>query len=142
MYDILTVYDQFTTLGLQDNVIYDIIPIVPLAFESTLVNATVFAADCGRVPNALETGFERDTFSSNRWNFDVGYGNEAAFITPGKWAKSLSLVISNCSSGCVSMPGVLYYSVIRRKITKCYKRNRICLNPESSCGRLRWGCHA
>lgn len=73
-YDILSVYGQFENIGLQDNMIYDIIPVVPQAVDTTTVNATIFTADCGALPSAVEIGFQRDGEEDNMWTFDIGNG--------------------------------------------------------------------
>ncbi|KAI0089621.1 hypothetical protein BDY19DRAFT_114029 [Irpex rosettiformis] len=53
-WDILNVYNQFSQLGLRDNMVYDILPVIPLAGGYTLVNATKFNVDCGTVPDAFQ----------------------------------------------------------------------------------------
>lgn len=67
-YDILAIYDQFPTLGLSDNMIYDIIPIIPTAQGHTVVNATVFTADCGTLPDAIQISFDE---VENQWVFNI-----------------------------------------------------------------------
>ncbi|GJE91632.1 hypothetical protein PsYK624_077820 [Phanerochaete sordida] len=49
-YDILLFSDQVPTLGLQENMIYDIIPTIPSAYGSTAVNASVYDVDCTALP--------------------------------------------------------------------------------------------
>ncbi|EKM52091.1 uncharacterized protein PHACADRAFT_187439, partial [Phanerochaete carnosa HHB-10118-sp] len=53
-YDILLVYDQpeVPTLGLQDNMVYDVIPQVSFASGSAMVNASVYSVDCAALPSA------------------------------------------------------------------------------------------
>ena len=58
MWDVLGVYNQFSQFGLQDNMVYDVIPIVPLAIGNTTVNATIFEPQCGVVPSAFQSAFE------------------------------------------------------------------------------------
>ena len=57
-YDILLFYDQFTTIGLADNVLYDVIPSVTSATGFTVVNASVYNVDCAAVPQAHDTEYE------------------------------------------------------------------------------------
>ena len=45
-YSILNVYGQFPTLGLRDNIVYDIIPITPNAAGATIVNASIYNVTC------------------------------------------------------------------------------------------------
>ncbi|EKM52147.1 uncharacterized protein PHACADRAFT_151151 [Phanerochaete carnosa HHB-10118-sp] len=54
-YDILPVYDQVPMLGLQDNMVYDIIPSVPSANGTATVNASVYNVDCAALPHADST---------------------------------------------------------------------------------------
>lgn len=49
-YDILPVYDQVPMLGLQDNMVYDVIPQVAYANGTTAVNASVYDVDCAAFP--------------------------------------------------------------------------------------------
>lgn len=59
-YDILMVYDQVPTLGLLDNMVYDVIPTVPSAVGNTTVNASVYEVNCAAlqdVPHPL-TAFD------------------------------------------------------------------------------------
>lgn len=49
-YDILLFSDQVPTLGLRDNIVYDIIPSVPFANGSAQVNASVYNVDCAAIP--------------------------------------------------------------------------------------------
>lgn len=49
-YDILLVYDQVPTLGLQDNMVYDVIPYVPSAKGTATVNGSVYSVDCAALP--------------------------------------------------------------------------------------------
>ena len=49
-YDILTVYGQTPSLGLQDNMVYDVIPQVASAEGTTVVNASVFGVACAAHP--------------------------------------------------------------------------------------------
>lgn len=55
-FDILSVYGQFPTLGLLDNMVYDAIPMVTSAIGNTTINATIFNVDCAAVPSAPQTG--------------------------------------------------------------------------------------
>lgn len=54
-YDILLFYEQFTTIGLAENMVYDIIPVVPAAVGNTTVNASVFEVQCAALPYANQT---------------------------------------------------------------------------------------
>ena len=45
-YDILSTYDKFPKLGLQDSMVYDIIPTVPSAIGIVRVNASIYTVDC------------------------------------------------------------------------------------------------
>ncbi|KAI0734347.1 hypothetical protein BC629DRAFT_505756 [Irpex lacteus] len=49
--DILGVYNQFQQLGLLDNMLYDILPTVPMAVNDATVNATIFHVGCKGIPN-------------------------------------------------------------------------------------------
>lgn len=53
-YDILLFYNQFTTIGLIENMVYDIIPSVPSAIGNTTVNASTYEVDCAAVPQARQ----------------------------------------------------------------------------------------
>lgn len=53
-YDILLVYEQSNTIGLADNMVYDIIPTVPAATGRTTVNASVFEVECAALPQGLQ----------------------------------------------------------------------------------------
>ena len=75
-WDILAVYGQFSQLGLKDNVIYDILPTIPMAaVQETAVNATAFTFDCGIVSNATQSGFAEPITQGNpqgsTWFIDV-----------------------------------------------------------------------
>ncbi|GJE84277.1 hypothetical protein PsYK624_003530 [Phanerochaete sordida] len=78
-YDILTVYGQTPTLGLQDNMVYDVIPAVASAVGTARVNASVYGVACAAPPpppaplpattsNALTTLPQQDT---NIWLLSV-----------------------------------------------------------------------
>lgn len=54
VYDILLFYEQFTTIGLAENMVYDIIPIIPAAVGNTTVNASVFDVECAALPHATQ----------------------------------------------------------------------------------------
>lgn len=74
--------------------IYDVIPVVPSAYSNTSVNATIFTAECGTIPDAVQTDFSRSGDSDNIWTFDIGSGVEnVEFYLPNKD----SLVISPMS---------------------------------------------
>lgn len=47
-YDILIAYnsDQLIKLGLHDNMVYNVIPVVPFASGQTLVNTSIFDVQC------------------------------------------------------------------------------------------------
>ena len=51
-YDILLTYGQMPTVGLVENMVYDIIPVVPQATGNTTVNASLYNVECAAVPNA------------------------------------------------------------------------------------------
>lgn len=53
-YDILLFYEQFTTVGLSENMVYDIIPTIPAAVGTTTVNASVFDVECTALPYASQ----------------------------------------------------------------------------------------
>lgn len=53
-YDILSIYGQFPTMGLADNMVYDVIPAIPSAVGLTAVNASVYEVDCAALPNAAQ----------------------------------------------------------------------------------------
>lgn len=46
-YDILSVYGQIPTPGLIDNMVYDVIPLIPAAMGNATVNASIYEVDCG-----------------------------------------------------------------------------------------------
>lgn len=69
-YDILSVYNQFPQIGLQDNVIYDVLPVIPMAIGNTTVNATVFDAHCGGLNTELRLQSDSGELSSKyQWSF-------------------------------------------------------------------------
>lgn len=65
-YDILTAYnsDQLIKLGLHDNMVYDVIPVVPFASGQTVVNASIFDVQCESIlpssPTVITTGIVQD----------------------------------------------------------------------------------
>ncbi|KAJ3551977.1 hypothetical protein NM688_g4402 [Phlebia brevispora] len=66
IYSILEIYDTFnlTTVGVLDNMLYDIIPPVENAAGVEVeVNATTFSVDCGLLPGVVQTNFENITAS-------------------------------------------------------------------------------
>ncbi|KIP03458.1 hypothetical protein PHLGIDRAFT_15856 [Phlebiopsis gigantea 11061_1 CR5-6] len=65
-FDFLQVYNQFPTLGLSDNMVYDIIPTIPNAVGSTLVNASVYNVTCGRFPSPITL----DSWYNPHWKYD------------------------------------------------------------------------
>lgn len=60
-YDILLMYGQIPTVGLLDNMVYDIIPQVPGAIGNVTVNASVYEVQCVAIPATWRTLFEFDT---------------------------------------------------------------------------------
>lgn len=52
-YDILLFYNLFSTTGLTENMLYDIVPPVPSVTENTTVNASLYEADCAAVPQSV-----------------------------------------------------------------------------------------
>lgn len=82
-WDILNVYGQFSQLGLQDNMVYDVLPITPLATGNASVNATIFSVDCGLVPGAhqsAQNGFDQ---SQQTWLFSAS-PDYSFVVTPSK----------------------------------------------------------
>ena len=45
-YDILRMYGEFATPGLIDNLVYDVIPLVPSATGNVTVNASLYDVQC------------------------------------------------------------------------------------------------
>ena len=76
-------------LGLQDNMVYDVIPAVPSANGTTTVNASVYDVDCGALPNAnpvlnyFNTGLQRPGQPNETWlifNIDNSDGEGAEYV--------------------------------------------------------------
>ena len=59
---ILTVYDaiELSTVGVYQNMVYDIIPSVEGSSGSVIVNATTFSIDCAALPDAQQGEFLDD----------------------------------------------------------------------------------
>ena len=49
-FSILDVYGRFPTIGLAENMVYDVIPIIPNAVGSTAVNASIYNVTCSALP--------------------------------------------------------------------------------------------
>ena len=49
-FSILDVYGRFPTIGLAENMVYDVIPIIPNAVGSTAVNASIYNVTCSTLP--------------------------------------------------------------------------------------------
>lgn len=54
-YDVLEAYGQVPTMGLQDNMVFDVIPPVSGAVGTTVVNASVYNVSCTALPNVNQT---------------------------------------------------------------------------------------
>lgn len=54
-YDILLSYGQLPTLGLLDNMVYDVIPSVPSAQGEVMVNASIYDVQCSALPGAQQS---------------------------------------------------------------------------------------
>lgn len=52
MYDILLSYGQVPTLGLMDNMVYDLVPPVQQAVGNVTVNASIYNVQCYALPDA------------------------------------------------------------------------------------------
>lgn len=48
----LTVYGRFPTLGLAENVVYDVLAAVPLGVGNTTLSAFAYEVDCSSLPQA------------------------------------------------------------------------------------------
>ena len=80
-WDVLGVYDQFQQLGLQNNTIYDRIPVMPAAMNNVTVNATTFEVECGLLPLATQSS-DSDGFQliselvpgGAAWKIDIAPG--------------------------------------------------------------------
>lgn len=70
-YPIYNKLQQLGLLGLHANVVYDVIPINPMAMNDPIINATVFNVDCGVLPEAHQDpsrGYAKDM----RWRIQTG----------------------------------------------------------------------
>ena len=92
LWDILRVYKQFPQLGLLDNIIYDIVPNVPMAVDGVVVNATVFEVDCGVISTARQAGampweqfFGGQGLRVNLWSVDIAPELEVKVDLPGQY---------------------------------------------------------
>lgn len=59
----MSIYDtlNITTVGVQDNIVYDIIPIVSdTANAAVAVNAMTISVDCGIIPDIIQKAFKVD----------------------------------------------------------------------------------
>ena len=85
-YDVLAVYNEFPKLGLQGNMVYDVVPSVPAATGTTTVNASIYNVDCGAVALSDQTFLPGDdTFSEfYTYTLDLGKNASAAIPVPRK----------------------------------------------------------
>ncbi|KAI0777092.1 hypothetical protein BC629DRAFT_632196 [Irpex lacteus] len=83
-FDILNLYNQFPQIGLQDNMIYDILPVVPAAVNDAVVNATYFNVDCGALPSGAQSG-QADLSDDGdiTWTFSINFTKPALTVTLG-----------------------------------------------------------
>ncbi|GJE84278.1 hypothetical protein PsYK624_003540 [Phanerochaete sordida] len=78
-YDVLSVYDQMALLGpgLQENIVYDVIPQVPSAVGNTTVNASVYTVECAAYPTPIPT-----LTASSFYYFMRDYSLDSVFMGP------------------------------------------------------------
>lgn len=83
-FDILNLYNQFPQIGLQDNMIYDILPVVPAAVNDAVVNATYFNVDCGALPRGAQSG-QADLSADGdiTWTFEANFTKPALTVMSG-----------------------------------------------------------
>ena len=80
-YDVFTNYDQYATLGLVDNIVYDVIPAIATAVGETLVNATIFEGQCEALsvlPNGTQILSDDMAF---RFISDLGTPGDSCLLT-------------------------------------------------------------
>ncbi|KIP03450.1 hypothetical protein PHLGIDRAFT_238213 [Phlebiopsis gigantea 11061_1 CR5-6] len=86
MFEFLPVYGQFPTLGLLDNMVYDIIPSVASAVGTTAVNASIYSVECMAIPTAKQSeafiGFMQSGTNVTQYAFQLDEGNQAAVTLP------------------------------------------------------------
>ncbi|KAI0750551.1 hypothetical protein BC629DRAFT_1598872 [Irpex lacteus] len=83
-FDILNLYNQFPQIGLQDNMIYDVLPVVPAAINDAVVNATYFNVDCGALPRGAQSGqADLSAYSDITWTFSANFTKPALTVTSG-----------------------------------------------------------
>lgn len=73
IYDILAFYGAYPSIGLFDNMVYDIIPVVPNAIGDVTVNGTLIGVDCSAVPTAQQTGFQLVNSSASSESIQAFY---------------------------------------------------------------------
>ena len=72
-YPIYKKLQQLGLLGLQANVVYDVIQNNPMAMNDPLVNATVLDVDCGSLPEAHQDSNFGDAYADLRgWHILTG----------------------------------------------------------------------
>ncbi|EKM54969.1 uncharacterized protein PHACADRAFT_208510 [Phanerochaete carnosa HHB-10118-sp] len=79
-YDILLVYDQIPTVGLLDNMVYDIVPQVPSATGNAKVNASMYEVQCMALPNVQYEDIIDDTAAPTMFFLTDGPGSAAIGI--------------------------------------------------------------
>jgi hypothetical protein len=76
---------QTPPVGLVDNMIYDIIPIVQGAVGNAIVNATIFEVRCQALPNVTATGVGSLTqqYNSQSFAFPFNISDDLTTIAVG-----------------------------------------------------------
>lgn len=109
LWDILRVYGQFPQIGLQDNLVYDVVPTIQSATKDVIVNATRFTADCGLVPDTIQLDFVRDGGTTNQWVFNVNTNVSLQIDVQG-----MRFCITLCESRLKYLRLELHHSLARR----------------------------
>ncbi|KAJ3541672.1 hypothetical protein NM688_g6052 [Phlebia brevispora] len=86
IYSILQVYDSvnLTSVGVWNNMVYDIIPDVPNAADTKVqVNATTFSVDCTSLPDIVQTSYSmQGWYSQDQYVFEFAGGKYSVELVP------------------------------------------------------------
>lgn len=84
--DVFRLYDQVEKIGLLDNMIYDVLSIIPTAVNVAKVGATTITVECDTVPGAYSnpSGCDFRTESCSL-NFFLAADTSVTFPLPCKW---------------------------------------------------------
>ena len=73
-YNILPLYEEVPKIGLENNMVYDVIPLIPSAMGTVKVNASIYSVDCAAVPIINDAYFNSSENNDWLYNLEIGYG--------------------------------------------------------------------